>query len=918
MNIGKRKHAWPMALALSLAVVGMLAAFIALAAQPGSVMAQGMCDGPLADLLPQCQDGGGMVDDGSGDGSGDADDPACDGPLADVLPQCQDDVDGMMDDDGDGMMMMEDMAPAATASSSTSASSTVEVKLTIDELGMPVAVGGSIVLYLEDDFAEPDSISASDVYFVSEPAHVTTGNGGRVYATIDPVISTNDYFTADKKDIAIQVFVPDMCPNATDNCEGDDGLRAGDTIVVVVTKAAGIKNPSEEGTHSTGYNVLPATHTGSVPSSPMATNILNTYSKIGLSDVDNKRGYKMTVTGSGFNDGTSASAYVLHIRGSDNSDPAMRNMYIWNALDCEEMNNAFGLMGADAAGMGTSPCTPYSGLSAAHKAEVDMAGFFSSGYAEAALCDAIIRSGTKAGSAVVGSDDKVTVTFEITAPTFGPGNTNHICMADGEGRKSKTDVEDFNLEASIKVVPSSVTTGDTVNVFAQDYQNQGQGFTQLKVAGEVIPVSFIQSSRIIGMDGSGSVTFEVPGGLEGVLRVDAQWGMDPNDVSKNSKITIAGADLNASKTDVRPNDTITITGSGFGVKTCVPESNITLDNVPVMVHPDSLADRCGDGVEVSNSGQFVATVILWPAVGGTNPTLIPGTHKLEVKDTNQYASSINLTIDEPSVTVSPDIAGPRDYITIIGENWPVDNLDNTLGAPVNVTVQDVGNGRLYPVYADSVGRFSVEHRIHRKVAIPDSVQVKATFGDVAKIGSFAVPASTITVTPNEGQPGDMVTLTANNMPVYTSADYVEIGGTTYDDPGVNTDRDGNITVEDVLIPGLDPGVYSVVINVDGTIAIGEVNVLAESSARGAPAELPGAVESLGDSVVAIFHFDDVGKSWSFYDPRPEFSDLNTLTEMVNGEAYWILVSETVEDELLNNKNRSLTCRGTDCWNLEVW
>ena len=109
---------------------------------------------------------------------------------------------------------------------------------------------------------------------------------------------------------------------------------------------------------------------------------------------------------------------------------------------------------------------------------------------------------------------------------------------------------------------------------------------------------------------------------------------------------------------------------------------------------------------------------------------------------------------------------------------------------------------------------------------------------MVQIGSFAVPASTITVTPGEGQPGDMVTLTAANMPVYTEADYVEIGGTTYGDPGVNTDRDGNITVEDVLIPGLDPGVYSVVINVDDTIAIGEVKVLAESAAAGAPADAP--------------------------------------------------------------------------------
>ena len=44
---------------------------------------------------------------------------------------------------------------------------------------------------------------------------------------------------------------------------------------------------------------------------------------------------------------------------------------------------------------------------------------------------------------------------------------------------------------------------------------------------------------------------------------------------------------------------------------------------------------------------------------------------------------------------------------------------------------------------------------------------------------------------------------------------LSIGGTETD-PGVNTDRDGNITIEDVLIPGLDPGVYSVVINVDNT------------------------------------------------------------------------------------------------------
>ena len=594
--------------------------------------------------------------------------------------------------------------------------------------------------------------------------------------------------------------------------------------------------------------------------------------KISLSDVDNKRGYEMTVSGSGFNNGTSTGVYVLHYPGAGPTDKTT-----WPS------------------------------------------------------CAMIIGDGTKVGGALVGSDDKVAVTFEVTAPTFKPGNVNYICMVDGEGRASNTDVEDFKLEPSIKVVPSSANSGDTVNVFAQDYPSSAGSFNRLLLAGQDITHVVASRNRgSIANDGSGEISFDVPGGFEGVLRIDARWGT----VNEDAKITLAGAQLNASKTDVLPNETITITGNGFGTGqgTCIPADNIKLEDVPVMVDDDSKANSgaCSGMVEVSNSGQFVATLILWPDdEDDSNPTLIPGVHRLSVEDNKEYSSEVDITIAEPTVTVTPDIAGPRDYITITGTNWPVDNPDNPSSIGITVEVADTSaRARQYTLFADAVGRITQEHRVHRNVNIPSTVQVKMTYGDVAKIGSFAVPASTIEVSPSEGQPGDMVTLTAGNMKVYTQVDYVEIGGTRNDDPGVNTDRnddpgvntdrDGNITVEDVLIPGLDPGVYSVVINVDDTIAIGEVKVLAESSAAGAPTELPGAVENLGDSLVAIFHFDDVGKTWSFYDPRPEFADLNTLTEMVNGEAYWILVSETMDEVVLNNKVRSLTCRGDDCWNLEVW
>ena len=505
---------------------------------------------------------------------------------------------------------------------------------------MDLAVGSSIVLYLEDDFAEPDSIPMTSVYLVAEGGTqgdmVKTGNGSRVYVTSPVKFKTGAYFDEDKKDIAIRVLVPDMCTTDTVDCQTSDGPKMGQKMTLVIESDSGIKNPPEAGTHSVSFELL-----GSADRIPSAgverarndarrkadkdagvdpgdgeERVVKTVAKITLSDVDNSRGYEMTVTGSGFNNGTSADVYVLHIMGSDGP---MASKYLWNALDCAEMNAAFGYMGDDAKPKGTSPCTMYDGLSAEHKMAVDGEKFFTSGYGEMQLCEAIVRSGTKAGGALVGSDDKVAVTFEVTAPTFGPGNTNHICMVDGEGRMSNTDVEDFKLEASIKVVPSSVASGDTVNVFAQDYPGNAGSLVELKIAGRMIPMGDIDHSGI-RMDGSGTATFKMPGGFEGVLRVDAKWGS----VNDDTKITIAGADLSVSKTDALPNETLTITGNGFASQSCIPAANVTLDNVAVMVDDESLGGNCDSNeIEVSNSGQFVATIILWPASGRTGgPTLI--------------------------------------------------------------------------------------------------------------------------------------------------------------------------------------------------------------------------------------------------------------------------------------------------------
>ena len=877
MSIKTRKHMRAVSLVMSIAIVGVLAAFLVLAANPGPTQAQDdKCAAASGDALELLRELGLCTADTS-DTAQDVECATASGDALELLREL-----GFCTAGGGDMIR----------SDSTSGGAAPEFKVVIDSLPADgLAVGSSIVLYLEDDYQGPATIPASSVYFVAEPASASTGNGARVYTTNAPKIDTGAYFDEDKKDISIRVFIPDMCTSSTTTCQGPNGVDANQTLTMVIEDDSGIKNPTEQGMHSVLIDILGPADSIPAAADTLARNdvlratdklcaddpacvdekveqTLPTWAKISLSDVDNSRGYELTITGSGFNDGTTASAYVLKAASAP----------------------------ADCAAIVANP------------------------------------GATLIGSGLVGSDDKVVITADVTVPTFGAGNVNQICMVDGENRYS-SDIDDFKLEPSIRVVPSSVSSGDTVNVFAQDYPASG-GFVELKLAGQVVNSATVTAVAVRATsltDGAATATFDVPGSvggkpLQGTVRVDATWGTTTED----AKITVAGSELTSSASDVLPNESITISGNGYGSQTCVDVADITLDNVAVQVDSESTV-RCTlgsglnattyTGVEVSNSGQFVATITLWPSSDqSTNPTLIAGSHELTVEDSQGFIGSARLTIAKPTISVLPDVVGPRDYVAISGENWPVDNTDNSNSALITIEIAEGGRTRSYSVYSDNTGRFSIEHRVSKDVGIPSTNQVKGNYdeGLIVEVGNFTVPSATVTVTPGSAQPGDMVSLSATDMPVYASADYVKIGGTVFNDPGANTDIDGNITIDGLLVPGLDPGTYSVVLNVDGTVAIGEVEVLAEDSAAGAGAELPGALEELGDDLVRVFHFNGVDKSWDFYDPRPDFADLNTLTTLINSEPYWILVSEGQEDVLLNSKARNLTCVGGDCWNQIVW
>ena len=765
-------------------------------------------------------------------------------------------------------------------SDSTTGGGAPQLTVTINSLPSGLPVGTSIVLYLEDDYGV-DSIPASSVYFIADRGRtVPTGAGAAVYATRNPKIDTDAYFDATKKDISIRVSIPDMCTNATNvMCEGPNGPESGQRLTMVIEDTSGISNPTEFGSHSAAFAVVAAgkgvpgpaaidsdegTNVGGDTVADLQALNLMTVAKVSLDDNNNKRGFELTVTGTGYNDGTTATAYVL-------AKPTAAQW--WDSLDCGEMVDA--VNDPRPAVEATNPyCKMYDGLGATEMTRVrEEFGELTAGFLLGSNgCTVVVAHGTSIGSTNVGTNDAVAIPVTVTVPIFKPGKVNYICVSDGESRGSGADVEIFELEDSIRVVPMEVNAGDTVTIFAEDFIDTpgNAGFSKLELGGVTVYPSEEEDTEYedldlqaggIGNDGSDTVTFVMPptiGGnpIKGTIQVKGTWGGEkgPNAATK---ITVKPAGLTLTKSEARANESITIQGSGFSNTSVVEPENITIDDVPLLVDADSLRD---DVVKISNGGQFVATIYLWPDDDGdANPALVTGIHTIRVEDNDGFVGTTNLSIIEPTITVVPLVAGPRDIVVIRGENFPVDNVEGGAVNAVTITVND-SRERNYSEIPDGSGRFTVEHQVSSNVAIPSVATVKATYGtEITKTGSFDVPEAIITVVPALAAPGESLTLSVEGMPVYASVDSITVGGReSLGNLNVNTDRDGAVTVEGVVVPGLDPGIFSVQLEVNDIVAIGQVEVVSEGP-RGLSTAVGDALAEVGDNLVVVWHFNTDSK-----------------------------------------------------------
>ena len=741
--------------------------------------------------------------------------------------------------------------------------------------GMYLDIDESITLEVGDDMGVPSSIDTNDV---SIGGNASAGDGAKIsheVASPRSVIVEEDSVA---ETFLITLFIGDM----NDDDGPEQGLAAGD-VRVTFRQGAGLTNRTEGG--SDDWFVMTSAEVGRVQIPE--DNVYSVPWTISLSSYEDSRGEQITAIGKGFKNGTTTRFWR----------DANRN------------------------------------------------GMIDSG--ETVLC-----------SPTADGDDIATCDFTLSNPPFAPGKMgNYVNAIDGRGKtagdttynddgtvKSERhdELKQIELEPSMSVSPKQGIPGDSVNVQLHDFQTRDV-VTKIEFSRTVdicdddaattaIPTcDSIGARGAVGDNGSLSFSFTIPNSVTpGAqdLKVHTTNGDD------NTTFVVGSGELQLSTTDVLPNQRISISGSGF---------TKSANQDPAYIgDPGSEDSSCpmgddgavtlggqaipwsrindGDGIEVTSGGTWSAPLDL-PINASTTSA---GTRELKITDCRGGLGTVDLTFAERSVTMTPSEGGVGTEIVITGKNYPVSNDDSDSDNEVMVEYDAGVEKDDDDIEPDALGNFTVILEVPEDANIPSNNTVSVLFHDdldaqVLDTFTHRVPQGTVAFSASRGGEGSSLTITANGFARYTRVDLVEFGDREITpSPNPSTDTSGNADFS-VRIPGSDPGIYIIRVEIDKVVATSTFTVVSGSGVS------DGAVETVlgniisADALDRVFRFDNTTKMWAWYISDPAFASTNNLGGLSSGDLVYIKVTKDVSADILG-ASTTLTCTnaGTDtedCWNL---
>lgn len=776
----------------------------------------------------------------------------------------------------------------------------------------------SITVELEDDIQVPDTIDPAYVTitttrFSNDRPTVTGAATGTVVAN---PLGVNVVFDGTPKDDPnITLEIGDMEPStATPGYQGIYGAASNTTgsttagsmdyaptVTIVFRQNAGLVNPTEaeagfmaDGTQKGRDVKVLTSKNGSGAASTQVTatdgNRVIIPRIIELSDNKDKRGKVITVTGRGFSNGTTAT--------------------IWRDTDADGSRDA---------------------------GEVDL------------------------GSELVASDDTFTFTLTIQNPPFGlTKSENRINAIDGKkntlngtatslpisGGTVTATIPTFTLSTGMTVTPTTAAVGDDVQITLKDAQAVNVStYGTLKLGGTpvTIPSATVSSA--------GDVVFNVTipdATAEGVQQLKLTGSSllaSGGDTSATVNLTISGATLTVTPdSGLVPNQSVTLIGSGFTGSSTIAaaatdDSSMLIDgdhtglkSAGSSVSTEDLKNINADAtVDIDNGGNWSSTVVL--PVNDT--TTVDGDHELKVTDLGGRSGSVTLSFAPRVFELDPVEARVGTTVDVVGTGFPANNTaTGTVSTPTVSIKYTYGSttDTVATLTPDGSGNITGSFKVPLNASIPSTNSVKAVFSytptgtstalDNTTAVTHKVPKATLAINPEEGAEGSNVTITGEGFKTYSTVSTLKIGAIDVRPaPIPSTDSNGNFSVT-VLVPQSTIGSASVTATVASTTATDTFTVLDAAVAPAVtetPAVALAALISEGDNLERVWHFDAATQNdgpdygWSLYDPRPAFADANTVTEMSDGNFYWIKVTNA-QTAVLGGSSRVLYAG----WNPVTW
>jgi len=757
-----------------------------------------------------------------------------------------------------GTYTASDTLSANMSNTDPGAAAKYTIEFVTSSSGLLAAGTGTITLDWDDAFGIPATIATSNVVITSS---VVGGGSGSPAAgvAVNPTDVTVTFIGVENDEPRIVLTVPDMDPS-----DGTGGNNIGNSsnVMIIFNQSAGITNPTEAQTPTLSVE----TSADTTAFSGDEIKFTDVPRLVELSGKDGGRGDSITATAKGYKNGTTAT--------------------FWR----------------DADGDGTRDA-----------GELD-------------LC-----------SAEVASDDTASCTFTVTVPPFEIGTAasggsctygsvsgcNFVNAIDGrQNKKTVTQTSDitssqFEVEGKVTAVPDSGSPGDNIVVQIEDYA-ASTALTSLDIAGTAITTLSDGSTTIVSKStdsaGNLTITVTIP---DGVAPGKQALKLVAGGQTQRDTVTIGGASVTATpSSSVKPNQRITLIGSGFTTGGSATVSTITIGGATVA----SGKINDGSSVTIDNGGSWSSSVDL-PVIPATTAG---GDIELKVTDSSSREGTATLTFPARTLVISPTEGRVGTQVSVVGANFPAKNDE---GESITVTVQyDAGTNKTNSttVVPDASGNFTASVQVPTNASIPSDNTVKASFDDksstpitVYTTSTHSVPSASIALSKDSGPAGTAVTITASGFKRYSPVTEVLAGTTDVTpSPKPSTDANGQATF-DITIPGLDVGAQTVKVTAASTAASAAFTVGADSTVTGVETAVATAVEPIGDALIRVFHFNNVTKTWSYYDPRPEFAEVNNLSELTTGATYWINVSEDV-DATLNNKAQNLTVVEGNGWNVITW